>query len=180
MGIEFLKQIPHFKTVKVPKYITGKIQECALNHLNLKDMGQLRDRMEGQMYYNKLRNNILSEYAFENILFKSPFDWDKRMNKNYKRKPYSIEGFSISLITFKTNNYPKISLNHTNLCVMGVATEDSKVYLSGIATKKLIKINGVNIRDQIFELRNFDQLITFSTQQDLIIKLKKNGIQQFV
>lgn len=180
MKVEFLKQLPHFNIVKVPKYINSKIQECALNHLKLKDMGQLRDRMEGQMYYDKLRNNILTEYALENILFKSSFDWEKRMNKSYKRKAYSIDGFNINLITFSKGNYPKISLNHTNLCIMGRATEDSKVYLSGLATRELIKTNGINIRDEIFEFRTFDQLLIFSTQQELISQLKKNGIQQRV
>ncbi len=170
----------NFKKLNTKRPITGKIQECALNHLNLKDMGQLRDRMEGQMYYNKLRNNILCEYAFEKILFKSSFDWDKRMNKNYKRKPYFIEGFNIHLLTFSTDNFPKISLDHTNLCVLGRATEDSKVYLSGLATKELIKTNGTKIRNQIYELRNFDQLIEFSTPQELIVKLKENSIKKYV
>lgn len=180
MEIEFLKQLSHFNLVKVPKYINGKIQECALNHLNLRDMGQLRDRMEGQMYYNKLKNNILTEYAFESILFKSSFDWEKRMIKNYKRKAYTIAGFNIHLITFNKGNFPKISIDNTNLYIMGRATEDSKVYISGIATSELIKTNGVNIRNNIFELRTFDQLLTFSTEQDLIFELKKNGIQQRV
>ncbi|MCK0179107.1 hypothetical protein MWU50_07385 [Flavobacteriaceae bacterium S0862] len=180
MEVEFLKQLSHFSIVRVPKYISGKIQECALNHLNLKDMGKLRDRMEGQMYYNKLMNNILTEYALENILFKSSFDWDKRMNKSYKRKVYSIDGFNIHLITFNSDNYPKISIDHTNLCIMGSATVDSKVYLSGLATSELIKNIGVNIRNNIFEIRTFDKFLKFSTQQDLILQLKKNGIQQCV
>ncbi|QCX40044.1 hypothetical protein FF125_16925 [Aureibaculum algae] len=173
MAIEFIKQISHFKTVKVPIYINVKIQECALNHLNLKDMGQLRDRMEGQMYYNKLRSNIMSEFALENILFKTSFDWDKRMDKSYKRKPYSIEDFKVHLITFNTNNFPKISVAHTNLCIMANATEDSKVYLSGLATKELIKSSGLNIRNDIFEMKSFDKLIPFSTQEDLIEVLNK-------
>ncbi|WP_299902090.1 hypothetical protein [uncultured Aquimarina sp.] len=176
MEKEFLNQISHFKIIKVPKYTSLEIQRCALHHLNLKDMGQLRDRMEGQMYYDKLRNDILTEFAFENLLLKSTYDWSKRMNKNYKRKIYPIDGFNIRLITFSDKVYPKISLEHTNLCVFGRATNDSKVYLSGLATKELIKSNSINIRSNIFELKSFESLLKFSTREELINQLESNNI----
>ena len=54
-----LNQLTYFKRVSVPKYIESKIQMTALKHLDLSDMGKLRDRMEGQLYYNKLRTDIL-------------------------------------------------------------------------------------------------------------------------
>lgn len=177
MELEFIQQLSHFNIVKVPRYINNKIQECALSHLKLKDMGQLRDRMEGQMYYNKLRNNILTEYALENILFKSSFDWDKRMNKNYKRKAYSIEGFNINLMTISKHTFPKISLTQDNFYIIGVSDKDFKVYISGLATRELIKTSGVNIRNEIYELRAFNQLLPFSSQQELISHLQKTKIQ---
>jgi len=178
MEKEFLNQISHFKIIKVPKYTSLEIQKCALHHLNLKDMGQLRDRMEGQMYYDKLRNDILTEFAFENLLSKSTYDWSKRMNKNYKRKIYHIGEFNIRLITFSEKNYPKISLDHTNLCVFGRATADSKVYLSGLATKELIKSDSTNIRNNIFELKSFENLLKFSTKEELIYHLESNDKQK--
>lgn len=168
MEIEFLNQVSYFNIFKVPKYISREIQKCALNHLGLKDMGQLRDRMEGQMYYDNLKNDILVEFAFENLLLKSTYDWNKRMNKNYKRKIYNVDEFNLRLITFSDNNYPKISVDHTDLCVFGRATEGSKVYLSGLATKELIKSNGINIRNNIFELKSFDNLLRFETREELI------------
>lgn len=180
MEKEFLNQISHFKTIKIPKYISLEIQKCALHHLTLRDMGQLRDRMEGQMYYNKLRNDILTEFAFENLLLKSTYDWSKRMNKHYKRKIYHIGEYNIRLITFSDKNYPKISIDYTNLCVFGRATADSKVYLSGLATKELIKSDGTNIRNDVFELKSFENLLKFSTREDLINQLESNNIQKII
>ena len=139
MEVEFLKQLSHFNLVRVPKYINNKIQECALSHLKLKDMGQLRDRMEGQMYYNNLRNNILTEYALESILFKSSFDWARRMNINYKRKAYCVDGFNIELITFGKDTLPRIKLSKTNLYILGRANEDSKVYKGQVRNIPLSK-----------------------------------------
>ena len=63
-----LSQLTHFKRVNIPKYIESKIQTTALKHLDLSDMGKLRDRMEGQFYYTKLRTDIISEFAFENSI----------------------------------------------------------------------------------------------------------------
>jgi hypothetical protein len=180
MEIEFLNQIKYFKTIKVPKYISVEIQKCALQHLDLKDMGQLRDRMEGQMYYDKLRNDILTEFAFENLLLKNSYDWSKRMNKNYKRKIYNISGFKIRLISFSDNNYPKLSLDPTNLYIFGRATVDSKVYLSGLATKELIESDGTNIRNNIFELKSFENLLKFSTREELNNQLRSKDVQQIL
>ena len=83
-----LSQLTHFKRVNIPKYIESKIQATALKHLDLSDMGKLRDRMEGQVYYSKLRTDIFSEFAFENIIGIRNFDWEKRSVKSFKRKKY--------------------------------------------------------------------------------------------
>lgn len=173
MEKEILDQLEHFKIVKVPRYLTDKIQSCALNHLNLKDMGQLRDRMEGQLYYDKLKDDILAEYAFEKLCSKTTFDWDKRMNKRYKRKSYIIQDLKIQLITFNPLKMPKISLEHTNLCILVWVLENSKVYLSDLATKELFYKYGVNIRNNIYELKKFDKLIPFSSKKELELQISK-------
>jgi hypothetical protein len=178
MEIEFLNQISHFEIIKVPKYISLEIQRCALQHLNLKDMGELRDRMEGQTYYDKLRYDILTEFAFENLLLKSAFDWNKRKNKNYKRKLYHIAEFNISLITFSEMNYPKINIDQTNLWVFGRATADSKVYLSGLATQDLIKTYGIKVKKNIFEMKSFENLLKFSTREELFSRLASYSKQK--
>ena len=93
MNKVILNQLTHFKRVNIPKYIESKIQMTALNHLNLTDMGKLRDRMEGQIYYSKLRTDIFSEFAFENLIGIRKFDWEKRSIKSYCEK--NIASYSL-------------------------------------------------------------------------------------
>lgn len=168
MNNNLIQHIHLFTSFNVPRYITMEIQKCALHHLKLNDMGKLRDRMEGQQYYDNLKNDILTEYVFESLLYKRPYCWDKRMNKDYKRKIYNINNHRIRLISLRKGNYPKISLDHTDICVMGFAVEDTKVYLSGLANKEIIINNGLNFKNNIYELRSFENLLSFSTREELL------------
>lgn len=96
-----------FSKVETPKYIENKIQDLAIKHLNLKDVGELRDRYDGQLYLNNLRDDIRSEFAFENFL-SYQFDWEKREALDYKRLKYLIENKKIQLSVFNLNKNPSI------------------------------------------------------------------------
>jgi hypothetical protein len=95
--ISFAEISKHFKKVETPKYLDIKIQEIALEHLGLKDMGKLRDTYDAQHYYNILIEEIRCEYAFEKFLG-IDFDFDKRKNRNHPRLQYIFCGKEIQLI----------------------------------------------------------------------------------
>jgi len=166
-----LNQLAYFKRVSVPKYIESKIQMTALNHLNLSDMGKLRDRMEGQIYYDKLRTDIIAEFAFENFIGIRNFDWEKRSNKRYKRKKYIFEDKELNLISLENENLPKISVEHIKNCVF-VYVLDNWVLLSKLATKSYINEIAEKNNSKIIKISEFKDLIEFSSFDELISKME--------
>ncbi len=172
MNKVILNQLTHFKRVNIPKYIESKIQMTALNHLNLTDMGKLRDRMEGQIYYSKLRTDIFSEFAFENLIGIRKFDWEKRSIKSYKRKKYIFENKVLNIIPFTNENLPKISAEHVKNCIFVYVNVDNRVLLSGLATKSYINEIASKKNSKIIEISDFQNLIDFTSVEDLVYKME--------
>lgn len=177
MHKKVLKNINLFKLVKVPRHLESQIQKCALKHLELKDMGQLRDRMEGQAYYDRLKNDILSEYAFETLIGITKFDWKKREVKGYKRNLYYVNSTPLRLIVFSGNELPKISTKDINNSVFVYVNPELRVYISGIAKKsdlekELSQFHKVtHPRSAVIEYTNFANLKAFSGIDDLELTL---------
>jgi hypothetical protein len=167
-----LSQLTYFERVSIPKYIESKIQMTALKHLDLPDMGKLRDRMEGQLYYNKLRTDIVAEYAFESIIGLRNFDWEKRGIKNYKRKKYVFQNKELNIISFEHENLPKISTDHVNNCLFVYVSADSRVLMSKLATKSYLDEIAKIKKTKIIEMSEFQNLIEFSSIDELISKME--------
>lgn len=167
-----IRQLTYFRRVSVPRYIESKIQMIALKHLDLPDMGKLRDRMEGQLYYNKLRTDIVAEYAFENIIGIRNFDWKKRCIKTFKRKKYIFDNKELNIISFENENLPKISAEYVNNCVFVYVNIDNRVLLSRLATKSYIGELIKKKKSKIFEISEFQDLIDFSSVDELISKME--------
>jgi hypothetical protein len=167
-----LSQLTYFKRVSIPLYIESKIQLTALKHLDLPDMGKLRDRMEGQLYYNKLRTDIVAEYAFENIIGLRNFDWEKRDIKSYKRKKYIFENKELNIISFENGNLPKISTEHVQNCIFVYVNTGNRVLLSSLATKSYLQEIAKKKKSKIIEISDFQDLIDFSSVDELITKME--------
>ena len=167
-----LSQLTYFKRVNVPKYIEPQIQMIALKHLDLPDMGKLRDRMEGQFYYNKLRTDIVAEYAFENIIGIRNFDWEKRGIKGYKRKKYLFENKVLNIIAFENENLPKISIENINNCLFVYVNIDNRVLMSRLATRSYLSELAKKKKSKIIEITDFQDLNDFSSVDELISKME--------
>lgn len=172
MNKVILKQLPYFKRVNVPKYIESKIQLTALTHLDLADMGKLRDRMEGQSYYNKLKTDIVAEFAFENLIGIKNFDWKKRSIKSFRRKIYIFENKELNIILFENDHLPKINIEHNTNYIFAYVNMDNRVLLSRLATKSYITKLAKEKNEEIFEITEFQNLLEFSSIEDLISKME--------
>jgi hypothetical protein len=172
MNKQILSQLSCFKRVNIPKYIETKIQITALQHLGLSDMGKLRDRMEGQFYYSKLKTDIFSEYAFENIIGIKKFDWEKRSIKNYERKKYIFGDKVLNIIPFDNDNLPQINTENVTNCIFVHVNIDNRVLLSGLATKSYINEIVKKNKSKIIEIAEFQNLIEFSSIDELISKME--------
>lgn len=172
MNMELFKQLSFFKRVNIPRYIEARLQKTALKHLELPDMGKLRDRMEGQLYYDKLRTDVLAEYAFENLIGIKKFDWDKRDNKNYKRKQYSFDGKKLSLVTIIDESFPKVNIDHVNNCVFAYVNPQNHVFVSGIATKSKMKEIAALHNSKTIQIKEFNSLIEYLSIDELLDKIE--------
>lgn len=166
-----LNQLTYFRRVSIPKYIEVKIQTIALKHLNLPDMGKLRDRMEGQLYYTKLRTDIVAEYAFETIVGIRNFDWKKRESKNFKRKKYIFENKELTIISFENGNLPKINIADISNSIFVHVNTENRVLISGLATKSYINEIAKN-KSKTFEISEFHALFGFSSVEELISRME--------
>lgn len=171
MNSVLLNQLKYFKRVNVPKYVEVRLQKTALIHLDLPDMGKLRDRMEGQLYYDRLKTDIFAEYAFENIIGLRKFDWNKRDNKDYVRKKYVFDNKKLTIITFVGDYLPKFSSEHINNCIFIFVNSGNRVLVSGLATSSKMKEIMIKQNSKVIEVNDFKELINYSTVDELLIKM---------
>lgn len=173
--------ITNHHPVKTPRYLETKVQECALSHLNLQDMGKLRDRMEGQHYYSSLKRDLLATYAFEKSILQQEYDWESRMAKNGVITSYEVEGFKISIVAYDSKSIIKFNntLDNSNFVIFGYIHPNSKVYLSGVHKYSNIQTNlscDENIRSKdVIELlsRIEKEDCRFNSREELVNILNK-------
>lgn len=162
-----INQIPYFYRVLVPKYIELKIQNVALEHLKLPDMGKLKDRMEGQIYYDKLKVDLMAEFAFEKVIGIKNFNWEKRENKNYTRKQYDFNGKILNIETFIGDSLPNLNQVSNNSIVFVYVNPDNRVYISGLAKARDIKYLKSTLGTSNYQFSNFDKLNRFTNDEEL-------------
>jgi hypothetical protein len=160
-------QVSHFRRISVPKYLEAKIQEIALLHLELPDMGRLRDRLEGQLYYDRLKKNVFGEYAFERIIGIREFDWEKRESKHYVRGDYLINDKNLSLITLSSDDTPLIIGAGSNNYVFAFVNQSYRVYISGLITKSQLSKVAVHKELNQLEIIDFSESRKFSSIEEL-------------
>jgi hypothetical protein len=169
-----LVPIKFFMPISIPRILDSDVQQCAIEHLNVRDIGQLRDKYEGQRYYEKLRMDIFSEYAFEKALEFGDFDWDYRKNKYYSRCTYDFNNNKVNLIHFTSDSLPLVDFNIIQNAVFVYIKPDYKVYLSGVATKKILIENTRSssiynpFNKNLKEVSNFKNFLPFKNKEELI------------
>lgn len=145
-------------------------------------MGQLRDRMEGQAYYDRLKVDILAEYAFEKLIGLTKFDWKKREVKSYKRKQYLFNNTPLKLLAFSGQEYPKISIKHLSNFVLVYVNPEQRVYVSGVALRSdvenwILDIPfNLTLKSSIVDYTNFSGLLKFSSHNDINEIIEKRHI----
>jgi hypothetical protein len=161
----------NFHKIELPRYVEIKIQEVALCHLELEDMGKLRDKYDAQAYYNNLRVDISSEFAFEKFLGFGEFDWEKRRKKSYNRLEYNLFNSIIRLLPFSKDRKIIIPQNQINHHILVYHKPDRHYFIGGLIPKSNIKkfINESS-NDSILGVQfdpDYDQMRKFENLQDL-------------
>jgi len=111
--------------INIPSRLKYKAQELAINHLNLKDIGELRDRFEGQAYLDKLTLSIMSLYVLEKTVNRKFLNLDNFKNKrNFSNEYVDIVDDKFKLFTFFLGEVPIKSGTDVNpLIVIGISPD---------------------------------------------------------
>lgn len=174
--ITISKILELFSRVETPRYLDQNIQKIALSHLNVKDIGELRDKYDAQSYLNKLSDEIRSEYAFERFLG-FDFDINKRMDKNYSRLEYRLNDCDIQISYFSSKYNPTISKIKPTVLIFLKPEKSAFIgplikidYLHEIISKA----NSPMIKSKVVDLGsiNFNNCIFFKNNEELLTHLK--------
>ncbi|MGF7075101.1 hypothetical protein [Mucilaginibacter sp. 3215] len=84
------------------------LKNIALKNLGIKNLNQLRDRFEGQVYFNNFLVRSYGEIALEKLLGTTNINAVRKANEKNYIPAFSLNGKKISLITFQFGELPRI------------------------------------------------------------------------
>ena len=154
---EKIKGYPHYN---VPRQLELKAQEIVLKELALKDMGQLRDKFEGQAYYDK-KFKIVFGASVAYQYFEKPLPSFEFISSNSDLLTISHKNQKYEIIVSETGLLPDFSTKKVKHPVVIVFSHSStKGCIAGIAPKSILldKTNYVfqGLRGKFF--KGFSQL----------------------
>ena len=136
-----LPYLHNFIKVNIDYSQLKKIDDCAFKLLNVSDFGKLNDKYDGQLFYQKFKNQTLAEIAVEKFFKESFIDWEqKKANVNYKPK-FCRAGDYYGIISAPFGELPIVPSDSGEKIVVCFIADKKTVWLSGI-----INTNDKNVK----------------------------------
>lgn len=135
---ELLRLYPQVRFSKTDEIL---IRNSAMNHLGLTNLNQMRDRYEGQAFFDKTMKNIGGLMALQKHLNVEIIDSDKVNLGDFQ--PYiKLEGKKVDINVFDFGTLPLININDIKNPVFFIIQKDSLTFLlCGLASKEVVKNN---------------------------------------
>ena len=135
---EYLRLYPQVRFSKTDEVL---IRNAAMNHLGLTNLNQMRDRYEGQAFFEKTMKNIGGLMSLQKHLNLELIDLDKVNLGDFQ--PYiRLDGKKVNINVFDFGNLPLINKKDIKNPVFFIIQKDSLTFLlCGLATKDVIKKN---------------------------------------
>lgn len=175
---EFLEEVFKYKKKFIPIKIgysdKKKIQECTLELLELKDFGQLRDRYEGQMFYDRFTREMMSEIALEKLLDIKFIDWEAKRTIKGCPNVLIYNNLKVGVTANEFAEYPILIDEEITLPqVFTIKKGSDYIYICGLATTRILEENSKKIpltpmalgRKAIFT--GFDKLLMFDSTEKI-------------
>lgn len=125
--------INNLKYIKIPRLTIEQINNLAISSLNVRDIGKLRDKHEGQLYLSILKLKIISLNIISLYYKMDILDWDRLHNKEFDNTLIFIDNKKYRIIPFFYGELPVIKENMIEHLVFCVINNDfSKKALYGI------------------------------------------------
>lgn len=135
---EFVRIYPQ---VKFSKNDEIKIRNLAVSHLGLSNLNQMRDRFEGQAFFQKTMKNLGGLIALQKHLNIEQTDIEQVDLANFK--PYiEINNQRIIINVFDFGDLPSVDVKETKNPTFFIIQKDNLTFLlCGLASKEVIKNN---------------------------------------
>lgn len=127
-----------FPFIRYSRYQRKDIDKLILSHLNLSDMGKLRDRFEGQAFYDKKSKIILAYLGVCKHLDIIPLDINEiDLNLFIPYITYNNERFKIIISDF--GEFPIIEKHAPEPFIFVIARSNLEFSIAGYCTEKELK-----------------------------------------
>jgi hypothetical protein len=135
---EHLRLYPQVRFTKNDEIL---IRNSAMNHLGLTNLNQMRDRYEGQAFFEKTMKNIGGLMALQKHLNIELIDLDKTNLTDFQ--PYiKLNGKKILVNVFDFGTLPLIKINKTKYSTFFIIQKDNLTFLlCGFASKEVVENN---------------------------------------
>ena len=131
-------KLKSFPFIRYSRYQIKDIDKLILSHLNLSDMGKLRDRFEGQSYYDKKSRIILAYLGVCKHLDITPLDVNELdLNLFVPYVTYNNIRFKIIISDF--GEFPIIEKQAPEPFIFVIARSNLEFSIVGYCTEKELK-----------------------------------------
>ena len=117
------------------------IRNSAMNHLGLTNLNQMRDRYEGQAFFEKTMKNVGGLIALQKHLEYDLIDLEKVDLTDFQ--PYiELNGEKVLINVFDFGTLPLIKMNEINYPIFFIIQKDNLTFLlCGLASKEVVRDN---------------------------------------
>ena len=156
---EFLRTYPQIRITTREEIL---IRDECMKHLGLTNLGQLRDRYEGQSFFDKTLMNIGSLMAIQKHLGLSLIDVSQIDLGDFKPK-LIINDQEIDVLVFDFGTLPLVNMDNLDRDTFFVIQKDRVTFnLCGVASKETIKENVIDTHIERSTYANNMNFIGFS------------------
>jgi hypothetical protein len=164
-----LPEIDNYISFNIPSSIKANAQEITQSHLNLPTMGQVRDRFEGQKYYDRIYRKLIVFYCLEKMVGKPIISkFIIKANKSANLNHTHIKGKYVAIVDFLFGELPLIDTNFSSSTLIFCLKEGYKqAYFCGSLSKKELDIKSNFIINKSISKKHHASLIAFNKLEKL-------------
>jgi hypothetical protein len=173
-----VSQRSKYEIINFGRNVILEIEKKVIQYLKLNSMNELRDKFEGQAFYNNYSTILLGEMAVKKKLGLNFLE--NGVKPNNKEAILILNGNEILIITSHYGEFPYINENEKRSVIFTIRKNDLSIWICGLATIDILEENKLN-KSQSNESAQkgklpfdlFEKLIPISDIENLNLILEK-------
>ena len=155
--------IENYPVFHLTSILKRQTEEIVLAHLGLKTMGQVRDKYEGQRYYDKIYRKLITFHCLEKMSGKSVLSrFMIKANKAVNLSKVHFNGKYVSVTDFIFGEIPLIDMQtSTDTVIICIKNDYRTAYFCGSLPKEEILIKSNFIKTDNLATKNYKYLQAF-------------------